>query len=110
MTSDPTFDEDVAAYVELDAKRAEIQGKLDEIKARIRERGVGKYDGPNGIVVHVIPNRRFDSTKADEIIPEALKPMVQTTAVDARLAKAKHPPETYDMCKVEVGSPRVSVR
>lgn len=108
--TEPTFEEDVAAYVELDARRADIQIKLDEIKARLRERGLGKYDGPNGIVVNVTANRRFSADKAAEVLPDELISMVQTTSVDAKLAKAKLPPDTYDMCKIEVGEPRVTVR
>lgn len=110
MTDDPSFDDDIRAYVELDAKRADIQIQLDVIKARIRERGVGTYTGPNGIKVSVTPNRRFDPVYAAEILPKELIPLVQATKVDPKLAKANLPPVTYEQCMREVGDARVSFR
>lgn len=104
-----SFDDDIAEYVRLDAQRAEIQGKLDEIKARIRERGVGQYEGPNGLKVTVTANRRFNPDRAAEILPESLIGSVQRTVVDAKLAREHLPPAVYDACKVEVGEPRVRV-
>lgn len=110
-TSATQLDTDVQRFLELDARKHEIEAEQAEIKERIRALGIGSHSAA-GMTINVTPNRRFNADHAAKVLPESLAALCikTTTAIDAGLAKENLPPAVYESCMVEVGQPRVVVK
>lgn len=118
MTTTPygllALERDVSRYVDLEAKIRELQGEVDDIKARMREAlPVGKHETSLGLTVSVTPNRRFNEAQATEVLtmlcpPETLK-ACQVTKIDSAAAKAVLGGAMYELCKANVGAPVVRI-
>lgn len=110
MTDPAQLDNDVKRYLDLDAKKADIEIEQAAIKERLRALGIGAHATPCGVSVTVATNRRFNPAEAEKIVPADLIPAISTTAIDAKKAKAILPPALYEAAMLPVGEPRVVIR
>lgn len=110
MNDSTQLDADVKRYLELDALKADIETEQGIIKERLRDLGNGAHVAPCGVSVSVSPNRRFNADKAADVVPPVLLEQIQSLSIDTKKAKALLPPAVYDLCMVEVGQARVSLR
>lgn len=110
MTEKTQLDDDVKRYVDLLARKADIDIELDAIKERLRDLGPGAHMAPCGIAVSIATNRRFNPDLAEQVVPPTLLEQIKTTVIDAKKAKAVLPPAAYEACMSEAGAPRVTVR
>lgn len=98
-------------YLDLAARRDDLDLELGAIKAKIRDNITpgDTLTTTDGIKVTVTANRRFNPAKAAEIIPADLLTLCQTTVVDAKKAKSVLPPALYEAAMVTVGDPVVRI-
>lgn len=81
---------------QIDALEKELCGQLRAALGR------GKFTPPGGgPILSIGPTRKFDPTRAEQILPAPQLSLVQRLVVDAKLAKEKLPPELYAICQVE---------
>jgi hypothetical protein len=98
-------------YLELAAKREDIDGEMEGIKAKLRDAypdGV-RTATTSGVMVSVSVTRRFDPEQARKVLPAHLLQQCLVTKVDAATAKKLVPPALYDACSVVTGKPTVRI-
>jgi hypothetical protein len=95
-------------YLDLQSRKADLDVRIDQVKAQLRDLGTGAHQaGP--YQVRITTQRRFDTTLAEAILsPEQYAALC--TGFDTKQAKATLPPALYDACCAESGDPRVSVK
>jgi hypothetical protein len=101
----------VAEYLDLRDRKAAIDNRLEQITAELRSLGVGRHQA-GGHTVTVSAQRRFNTEAAARILasnPDLLLACQETT-ISGSKAKQVLPPALYEMCQVEAGEPRVSIR
>lgn len=101
-----------ARYLDLDARRREIDDEMSAIKARFRNAYEAGYQAttPDGGKVALSPNRKFDPARAAEVLPAELVRLCTVEKIDPATAKKQLPPSAYEACMVEAGEPRVTVQ
>jgi hypothetical protein len=99
-----------ALYAQLDADRVVIVEAQDRIKAELRARlAPGKHPAGN-LTVTVTPNRRFNSAQAITVLTPEQVAACCVTVVDRATAQQYLPSHVYELCQVEVGDARVTIR
>lgn len=87
----------------LAARRKELDERINELKAKVADLGVevgttvNTSAGDPAFTVRVT-GRRFDPVVAAQVLPQPLIDMVTVPTIDAKVAKAKLPPEMYSQC------------
>lgn len=104
------LDAEVREYLELTDRIEQLTRERDDVKARIRKAGPGKYETSFGVGVTVTPPpRTFNGTKAWSM----LTPEQQALCVspDPKKVKAQLPAVLVEECMEEgTGEPRVLVK
>lgn len=103
----------VTEYLDLTDRLEQLGQRRDQIKAQLRDLGTGKHPCENldATVTVSAPARRFDTAAFDKIVTdEQLRAACTETAISGKLAKQVLAPTIYELCTVEGGEPRVTVR
>lgn len=99
-------------YLDLKDRAAALDERIKQIVAELRDSlGAGKHAAGDHTVT-VTPQRRFNATQATEVLgsnPELLAACTETVISSAK-AKQILAPAMYELCMVEQGDPRVSIR
>lgn len=99
MTVQPIKNRDqlISDYVDIRARIERLTAQADNLKAQLRDLGVGKHEGPGGVVVTVAPPaRRFNLDRAITMLtPEQLA--VCQGPVAAKV-KGQLPPVLLEQC------------
>lgn len=87
----------------------DLQAIAEDIKARLRAAvpAGSKVEVDGQPAFSVTPNRRFNATTAEHVLPAELLELCKVSRVDAKAAKEVLPPALYAQCMVEVGEPVV---
>lgn len=97
----------VAHLADLQARVNDLNTEAESVKAELRRLNPGDYSLNGKTVLRIIPTRRFDPTKALELVPEPLRPECYTTAPDATKIRQYLAPALQEQCMVVAGKPKV---
>lgn len=99
-------------YLDLKERAAALDDRMKQIVAQLRDDlGAGRHSAGEHTVT-VTPQRRFNPDHARQILasnPELLA-ACQETVVSSSKAKQVLAPAMYELCMLESGDPRVSIR
>lgn len=99
-------------YLDLKERAAALDDRMKQIVAQLRDDlGTGRHTAGEHTVT-VTPQRRFNPDHARQILasnPELLT-ACQETVVSSSKAKQVLAPAMYELCMLESGDPRVSIR
>jgi hypothetical protein len=103
-----TLDDQVRRYLELTEQIEQLSMDREQVKAQLRETGVGRHETTYGVVVSVSANRRFNVDRAWA----ALTPEQQALCLspDGKKVRGQLPPDLAEAFMDEVGEPRVVVK
>lgn len=100
-----------AEYLDLKARAADIDERIKQIVAELRDLGPGRHAaGTHSITVTT--QRRFNADHAADVLagnPELLA-ACQETVISSAKAKQVLAPAMYELCMLEAGDARVSIR
>ena len=101
-----------AEYLELKAKTAELDDRIKQIVALLRELGEGRHEAGTATVTVGATPHRFSAARASEVLATnpALLEQCQELVVSSTKAREILPPAVYALCSLPVGEARVSVR
>lgn len=111
--TDYHLDDMVAEYLDLTDRIEQLGQRRDQIKTQLRELGTGKHvcENLDATVTVSAPAKRFDAATFDKIVTDdQLRAACTETTISGKLAKQVLAPAIYDLCTVEGGEPRVTVR
>lgn len=112
MTTTPTVEELAIEYLDLKDRAATIDDRIKQIVTQLRDDlGTGQHPAGDHTVT-VTPQRRFNPDHAKEVLasnPDLLAACTETVVTSSK-AKQILAPAMYELCMVEAGDPRVSIR
>jgi hypothetical protein len=108
MTDTLTLDDQVRRYLELTEQIEQLTMAREQVKAALRDAGIGRHETSYGVTVSVSSNRRFNVDAAWS----ALTPEQQALCLspDAKKVRGQLPPDLADAFMETVGEPRVVVK
>ena len=90
--------------IELHTDQRRIQDRIAELKTAVLDAGIeegGQVKTADGKLAAVVRRNgaRFDEVTARKVLPKPLLDMITVSMVDAKVAKAKLPPDMYKQCR-----------
>lgn len=99
-------------YLDLKERAAALDDRMKQIVAQLRDDlGTGRHTAGEHTVT-VTPQRRFNPDHAKEVLasnPDLLAACTEQVVTSSK-AKQILAPAMYELCMVEAGDPRVSIR
>lgn len=106
------LDDLTARHLALGAQIETLTLERAVVEAKIRDGFDAEVEtvAPNGAIVKVYRQRRFDEQLARQVLPAEVLPLLEKRVLDARAVKANVAPALYAACQKESDTLSVRVR
>ena len=88
----------VRRLIDVQARITELTGQADSLKTVLRAVGPLSRHPAAGVLLSVTPNKRFDATKAKQLLPARTFADICVPRPDPAAARRVLTPETYEAC------------